>query len=145
MKSGKTITKKELAENLAARCGLNQQAVKDLLQMTLDQIVLELGKGNRFEFREFGVLEPVWRRARGAHNPKTLAKLTVPARRVVKFKQGRLLKEAMLTKPETGPADDAGSASELKLTRAPRAVKPARAGRGTTPVSKLSVTHVKAP
>lgn len=144
MKSGKTITKKELAETLAAQCGLNQQTVKDLLQKTLDQIVIELGKGNRFEFREFGVLEPVWRRARGAHNPKTLAKLTVPARRVVKFKQGRLLKEAMLTKPETEP-QEAAAASELKLTRAPRPVKPARTSRPAAPVSKLAVTHVKSP
>ena len=41
----------------------------------------ELGKGNRLEFRDFGVFEVRSRAARTAQNPKTLAPVRVPARR----------------------------------------------------------------
>ena len=50
-------------------------------------------KGNRLEFREFGVFDSRVRAARIAQNPKTLEKVEVPAKRTVKFKMGRLMKE----------------------------------------------------
>jgi nucleoid DNA-binding protein len=45
------------------------------------------------EFREFGVFEIKERAARKAQNPRTLEKVDVPAKRVVKFKVGRMMKE----------------------------------------------------
>ena len=63
--------------------------------MFLDEIVSELGQGNRLEFREFGVFEIKQRAARKAQNPRTLQKVHVPAKRVVKFKVGRSMKEAV--------------------------------------------------
>jgi hypothetical protein len=45
------------------------------------------------EFREFGVFEVRERAARRAQNPRTLEKVYVPAKRVVKFKVGRLMRE----------------------------------------------------
>ena len=55
-------------------------------------MIEELGKGNRLEFRDFGVFEIRERAARRAQNPKTLEQVDVPARRTVKFKTGRLMK-----------------------------------------------------
>jgi len=52
-------------------------------------------KGNRLELRDFGIFEPKIRAAREAQNPKTLEKLHVPAKRTVKFKAGRLMKEKL--------------------------------------------------
>ena len=46
----------------------------------------------RLEFRDFGVFEIRERAARRAQNPKTLEQVDVPARRTVKFKTGRLMK-----------------------------------------------------
>jgi hypothetical protein len=64
-----------------------------------------LGEGQRVEFRDFGVFEVKVRRARSAHNPRTLEKVMVPARRTVKFKPGRLMKERV---DGPGPAPRAG-------------------------------------
>jgi integration host factor subunit beta len=88
-----TITKKELVNRIAEKAGQTKVVTKDVIQMFLDEIIHELGKGNRLEFREFGVFEIKDRAARKAQNPRTLEKVSVPAKRVVKFKVGRLMKE----------------------------------------------------
>lgn len=90
---GRTVTKKELVSRIADRTGQTKVVTKDIIQMFLDEIISELGKGNRLEFREFGVFEIKERAARKAQNPRTLEKVDVPAKRVVKFKVGRLMKE----------------------------------------------------
>ena len=69
--------------------------VKKVIQTFLDQIIDELGRGNRLEFRDFGVFETRKRAARMAQNPKTLERVQVPAKRSVKFKTGRLMKQKL--------------------------------------------------
>jgi integration host factor subunit beta len=88
-----TITKKELVNRIAEETGQTKVVVKDILQRFLDEIIEELAVGNRLEFREFGVFEVRERAARRAQNPRTLEKVAVPAKRVVKFKVGRLMRE----------------------------------------------------
>ena len=90
---GRTVTKKELVSRIADRTGQTKVVTKDIIQLFLDEIISELGRGNRLEFREFGVFEIKERAARKAQNPRTLEKVDVPAKRVVKFKVGRLMKE----------------------------------------------------
>lgn len=87
-----TVTKKELIDRIAENAGLRRVVVKRVIQKFLDEIVSELGEGNRLEFRDFGVFESKVRAARVAQNPKTLEQVTVPSRRTVKFKVGRLMK-----------------------------------------------------
>ena len=89
----KTITKKELVNRIAERTGQTKVVVKEILQHFLDEIIEELAVGNRLEFREFGVFEVRERAARKAQNPRTLEKVYVPAKRVVKFKVGRTMRE----------------------------------------------------
>ena len=88
-----TITKKELVARISQQSGQTKVVTKDILQRFLDEIIVELAKGNRLEFREFGVFELKSRPARRAQNPRTLEKVDVPARRVVKFKVGRLMRQ----------------------------------------------------
>jgi len=88
-----TITKKELVNRIADQTGQTKVVVKDILQRFLDEIIEELASGNRLEFREFGVFEVRERAARRAQNPRTLEKVHVPGKRVVKFKVGRLMRE----------------------------------------------------
>lgn len=95
----RTITKKELIYRAAEKTGVAKADARNLLQFFLTTIVEELGRGNRLEFREFGVFEIRKRRPRQAQNPRTLEKVQVPERRVVKFKEGRLMRER-LDKPE---------------------------------------------
>ena len=92
-----TVTKKELIDQIAEATGQKRVVVKNIVQTFLNSIIVELGKGNRLEFRDFGVFEVKQRRARMAQNPKTLEPVEVPPKRTVKFKVGRLMKQTLAT------------------------------------------------
>jgi len=87
-----TITKKELIDRIAEKTVNKRVVVKKIIQLFLDEIVDELSRGNRLEFRDFGVFESKIRQARTAQNPKTLERVEVPEKRTVKFKVGRVMK-----------------------------------------------------
>ncbi|MCA3007723.1 MAG: integration host factor subunit beta [Phycisphaerales bacterium] len=89
----KTVTKKELVHRIAEKTGVTKVVAKDVIQSFLNAIINELSEGNRLEFREFGVFESRDRAARLAQNPRTLEKVPVPAKRIVKFKVGRLMRK----------------------------------------------------
>lgn len=95
-----TITKKDLVERITTKTGVKRHEVKDVCQEFLDQIIIELRRGNRLEFRDFGVFEVKERAARIAQNPKTMQKVEVPAKRAVKFKVGRLMRESVEMPPQ---------------------------------------------
>lgn len=90
-----TVTKKDLIDRISERTHIKRQDVKVAVQEFLDQVVSELQAGNRLEFRDFGVFEIKFRAPRVAQNPKTLARVDVPAKRTVKFKVGRLMRESL--------------------------------------------------
>lgn len=91
----KTVTKKDLVDRIAEKSGNKRIVVKRIIQRFLEEVVDELGEGNRLEFRDFGVFEIRSRAPRIAQNPKTMEKVPVPGKRTVKFKVGRLLKERL--------------------------------------------------
>ena len=90
-----TTTKKDLIDRIADTTQQRRADVKRTVQAFLDQVIDELGQGNRLEFRDFGVFEIKERAPRVAQNPKTLERVHVPARRTVKFKVGRLMRETL--------------------------------------------------
>jgi len=92
-----TITKKQLISRIAERTQAKRVLVKRVVQTFLDEIIAELCENNRLEFRDFGVFETRARAARVAQNPKTLERVTVPAKRTVKFKMGRLMRQNLST------------------------------------------------
>ncbi len=103
-----TITKKELVNRIAEITGQTKVITKEVIQLFLDEIIRELARGNRLEFREFGVFEVKDRKARRAQNPRTLEKVHVPEKKVVKFKVGRIMREkvsAIPLKPDTPTAE----------------------------------------
>ena len=90
-----TVTKKELVDRIADQTRTKRVTVKRIVQEFLDEIIDELGRGNRLEFRDFGVFETRQRAARTAQNPKTLERVQVPPKRTVKFKVGRMMKKKL--------------------------------------------------
>jgi integration host factor subunit beta len=100
---GSTVTKKDLVTRIAEKTGETKVVTKNIIQMFLDEIIGELASGNRLEFRDFGVFEVRPRRARRAQNPRTLEKVAVPPKKVVKFKVGRVMRECVTSdKPPKG-------------------------------------------
>ena len=108
-----TITKKELIDRIAESSNSRRVLVKKVVQQFLDEIVNELGKGNRLEFRDFGVFETKLRKARKAQNPKTLEPVAVPEKRTVKFKVGRLMKQRLGDMTGAAIDDEAGDVEEM--------------------------------
>jgi integration host factor subunit beta len=101
-----TITKRDLVDQIAAQSGLPKLQVKDVVQRFMDLVVAELARGNRLELREFGVFEVHTRAPRRAQNPRTLEKVEVPGKRVVKFKVGLVLRNRLREPAHAAPAPE---------------------------------------
>ena len=111
-----TITKKELIDRIAEKTDTKRVLVKRVVQLFLVEIVAELGKSNRLEFRDFGVFETKIRKARKAQNPKTLEPVAVPEKRTVKFKVGRLMKDKLAAISGAAIDDDANDVADISAS-----------------------------
>ena len=109
-----TVTKKQLTDRIADATKNKRTVVKETVQRFLDEIINELAKGNRLEFRDFGVFEVRRRKQRIAQNPRTLERVTVPPKVTVKFKVGRLMRERM----QRGSVARTESAAERRVQAA---------------------------
>lgn len=90
-----TISKRKLIDRIVENTQSKRALVKTTVQNFFDEIISELAKGNRLEFRDFGIFEPRDRAPRTAQNSKTLERIHVPGKRVVKFKMGRLMMQKL--------------------------------------------------
>jgi nucleoid DNA-binding protein len=91
------MTKRELVVRISNETGLTQQQVFTVLQKTLDYVTESLVKGETVEFRDFGVFEIKVRKPRIGRNPNKPANtVTIPERKVVKFKAGKEMKARVL-------------------------------------------------
>ena len=113
-----TITKKELIDRIAEGTSQRRVQVKRIVQQFLDEVIGELGRGNRLEFRDFGVFETKLRKSRKAQNPKTLEPVAVPEKRTVKFKIGRLMKQKLAAMTGAAIDDEAGDIADMADTAA---------------------------
>jgi nucleoid DNA-binding protein len=86
-----------------AQTGIEQQAVKQVVQMTLDGIIDVLASSGRLELRNFGVFKVRVRNGRLGRDPRTGAVVTVPARRTVKFMAGKVLESRIETDGRSTP------------------------------------------
>ncbi|RMG15393.1 MAG: integration host factor subunit beta, partial [Planctomycetota bacterium] len=77
---------------MSERHGLTTTQTAQIIQVFMDQIIDELARGNRIEFREFGIFELKRRKPRTARNPKTGEAVQVPEKTVVSFKPGKVMK-----------------------------------------------------
>ncbi|MCB9840188.1 MAG: integration host factor subunit beta [Phycisphaeraceae bacterium] len=117
-----TTTKKEIIDRIAQSTQMHRDQVRLVVKEFLEQLVNEIGEGNRLEFREFGVFEVKVRGPRQAQNPKTLEPVMVERRRTVKFKPGLKMREALaaaapesLVEPKPARRAKAAQEGELKM------------------------------
>lgn len=89
----KTVTKKELADLIADKLDIKQILSKQLIQDFINIIIDELAKGNKIELRDFGILKTSQKKSRTGRNPKSGEEVQVPAKKIVKFKAGKLMRE----------------------------------------------------
>jgi nucleoid DNA-binding protein len=90
----KNLTKRDLVIRISEETGLTQHDVYNVIQKTLNYIVESLAKGESIEFRNFGVFEIRLRKKRIGRNPnKPEQVVTIPERKVVKFKPGKIMRQ----------------------------------------------------
>ena len=87
------MTKNDMVIEIAKKTNVEQQKVKQIVQLTLDSIVEILCAEKRIELRNFGVFEVKPRKARKARNPRTGAEVLVPEKQVVTFKAGKIMEQ----------------------------------------------------
>lgn len=91
--SAHTITKKHISERIAEKTNMKRHEVKALIELFFEEVITELEAGNRLEFRDFGVFSTKARASRPCQNPRTLKPILVPAKRSIKFKPGRRMRD----------------------------------------------------
>ena len=88
------MNKTELIEAIAAGAGLSKADAKKALDATVAAVKDTLVKGDKIQLVGFGTFS-VERPAREGRNPSTGATITIPAKKVAKFKAGAELADAL--------------------------------------------------
>ncbi len=89
-----TITKKKLIQSISIETKLHPTEVRNVIQAFLDKMSNSLSKGDRLEFRDFGVFEIVERKQKIGRNPKNAGvPIIIPARLAVKFTPGKRMRK----------------------------------------------------
>jgi len=89
------MTKRAIVRTVSEQLNITQQEAKQVVQNVLDAIKDTLVEEGRIELRNFGVLEVRERAARKARNPRTGETVQVKKKRVVAFKAGKALEDAV--------------------------------------------------
>jgi len=97
------MTKQEFVDAVAARTGLSKGEAARAVDAVLDTITDTLQRGDAVTFTGFGKFSTSARSARMGVNPRTGAKVTIPATIVPKFSAGRALKLATVPPPGNPP------------------------------------------
>lgn len=89
------MRKRDIVLKISRDTGVSQVVVKDTVQHTLDTIFTALKDGKRIELRNFGVFSVKKRKKKIGRNPRTGQVIPIPERRVVVFKPGLQMKQAI--------------------------------------------------
>jgi DNA-binding protein HU-beta len=89
------MTKENLIQVIIKKTGFSKRQSSEVLNVILEEISKTLSKGEKIVLTGFGTFEVRQRAAREGRNPKTGEKIQIPAAKILKFKPGRTLKEAV--------------------------------------------------
>ena len=108
-----TITKKKLINSISREKNVHPNDVRTIIQAFLDHMTDSLAKGDRLEFRDFGVFEVVERKQKIGRNPKNAAvPIIIPSRKAVKFTPGKKMRRQVEALAEEAGAQEATEQTE---------------------------------
>ncbi len=88
-----TLTKAHLIQNVAAATELSRKDSEVIIEAIFNGVVKALRSGERIEIRGFGSFRTRHRDKRVGRNPKTGARVEVPAKTTTHFKPSKGLKD----------------------------------------------------
>ena len=86
------MNKAEFIDAIAEKAGMTKVDSKKALDAMIEVAKAEMKKDGKIALVGFGTLATTLRPARKGHNPRTNKAITIPAKKVVKFKPGAGLK-----------------------------------------------------
>ncbi|MBR5121532.1 MAG: HU family DNA-binding protein [Oscillospiraceae bacterium] len=89
------MTKVELVSKIADKAGLTKKEAEKALNAVVETVTDALNAGEKVSLIGFGTFEVKTRAAKEGINPKTKAKIAIPARKVPTFKAGKALKDSV--------------------------------------------------
>jgi len=89
------LTKADLVQEVARAVEVTRKEAEIIVGAVLDSMVESLQQGEKIELRGFGSFRIRQRGSRMGRNPKTGARVHVPAKRIPYFKPGRELREGL--------------------------------------------------
>jgi DNA-binding protein HU-beta len=89
------MTKKDLVAAIAKDTGLTVKDAGKALNSFVSSVGVAMKKGQRLQLPGLGTFKVVKRSAREVRNPRTGAKLKVPAKKVVRFKAAPALDKGL--------------------------------------------------
>ncbi len=89
------MTKADLVEKIAAQAGITKVAADKTLSAFLDSVQEILEKEGTLTLTGFGTFAVEERQERKGRNPRTGETITIPASKIVKFRPGKNLKDAV--------------------------------------------------
>ena len=89
------MNKSELIEAMAADAGISKAAAGKALDSLMGNVKKTLKDGGKIALVGFGSFQVKERAARDGRNPQTGETIKIPARKVVSFKPGSELKDAV--------------------------------------------------
>ena len=87
------MNKKDLTNALSESIGKTKKESKEILEKILKVFKDTLSEGEPVKLVGFGTFQVVERKARKGRNPQTGEEIDIPAKKVVRFKPGKNLKE----------------------------------------------------
>ena len=101
------MNKTELIEAVATRSQTTKSQATAMLNGLLEIIQETIASGNDVQLVGFGTFSITERASREGRNPATGVTMTIPAKKVVKFKPGKALSEAAASIKKTNAAKSA--------------------------------------
>src|SRR5580704_13105721 len=105
--NGHTMTKAELVEEVTRATELPRKESEAVVETIFDAIIGALQTDDKIEIRGFGSFRTRQRRGRTGRNPKTGAKVDVPAKKIPFFKPSKELKDHVNNPHSTGGSANA--------------------------------------
>ncbi len=112
------MTKADLIEEVSRVVEMTRKDSEVIVEAIFDSVVRSLRNGDKIEIRGFGSFRTRERRPRVGRNPKTGARVEVPAKRIPYFKPSKELKDLVNEEASgTGAAQAAAEAEPADSAR----------------------------
>ena len=96
--AAKSMTQSQLVKKLAEACGLTSKVAKSVMETYTGIAISETKKNGEFKLPGLGKLVRKESKARMGRNPATGEAIKIPAKKVVRFRVAKAVKDAIVPK-----------------------------------------------